>query len=84
SRADQTQSARDQAAAAVERERAALVTAHNKVPVLQTEREQTVAPRDRAAAAAPQAELNLSYTAIVAAVDGTVGARSIRVGQYVT
>ncbi|MGR9427313.1 HlyD family secretion protein [Rhizobium leguminosarum] len=84
SRAEQTQSARDQAAAAVERDRAALVTAQNKVPVLQTQREQTVAQRDRAAAAARQAELNLSYTDIVAAVDGTVGARSIRVGQYVT
>ncbi|MGO7046628.1 HlyD family secretion protein [Rhizobium leguminosarum] len=84
SRAEQTQSARDQAAAAVERDRAALDTAQNKVPVLQTEREQTVAQRDRAAAAAQQAELNLSYTDIVAAVDGTVGARSIRVGQYVT
>ncbi|MCH4544891.1 HlyD family secretion protein [Rhizobium changzhiense] len=84
SRAEQTQSARDQAAAAVERDRAALVTAQNKVSVLQTEREQTVAQRDRAAAAAQQAELNLSYTDIVAAVDGTVGARSIRVGQYVT
>ncbi|MBY5839565.1 HlyD family secretion protein [Rhizobium leguminosarum] len=84
SRAEQTQSARDQAAAAVERDRAALVTAQNKVRVLQTEREQTVAQRDRAVAAAQQAELNLSYTDIVAAVDGTVGARSIRVGQYVT
>ena len=84
SRAEQTQSARDQAAAAVERDRAALVTAQNKVPVLQTQREQTVAQRDRAAAAAQQAELNLSYTDIAAAVDGTVGARSIRVGQYVT
>ncbi|QKK24576.1 HlyD family secretion protein [Rhizobium hidalgonense] len=84
SRAEQTQSARDQAAAAVERDRAALVAAENKVPVLQSQREQTIAQRDRAAAAARQAELNLSYTYIVAAVDGTVGARSIRVGQYVT
>ncbi|MBB4237536.1 HlyD family secretion protein [Rhizobium esperanzae] len=84
SRAEQTQSARDQAAAAVERDRAALVAAENKVPVLQSQREQTVAQRDRSAAAAQQAELNLSYTDIVAAVDGTVGARSIRVGQYVT
>ena len=84
SRAEQTLSAREQAAAAVERDRAALVAAQNKVPVLQTQREQSVAQRDRAAAAAQQAELNLSYTDIVAAVDGTVGARSIRVGQYVT
>ncbi|MBB4577147.1 HlyD family secretion protein [Rhizobium lentis] len=84
SRAEQTQSARDQAAAAVERDGAALVAAENKVPVLRSQREQAVAERDRAAAAAHQAELNLSYTDIVAAVDGTVGARSIRVGQYVT
>ncbi|MBB2754503.1 UNVERIFIED_ORG: membrane fusion protein (multidrug efflux system) [Rhizobium aethiopicum] len=84
SRAEQSQSARDQAAAAVERDRAALVAAENKVPVLRSQREQAVAERDRAAAAAQQAELNLSYTDIVAAVDGTVGARSIRVGQYVT
>jgi len=84
SRAEQSQSARDQAAAAVERDRAALVAAENKVPVLETQRQQAIAERDRAAAAAQQAELNLSYTDIVAAVDGTVGARSIRVGQYVT
>ncbi|RFB96723.1 hemolysin D [Rhizobium leguminosarum bv. trifolii] len=84
SRAEQSQSARDQAVAAVERDRAALVAAENKVPVLRSQREQAVAERDRAAAAAQQAELNLSYTDIVAAVDGTVGARSIRVGQYVT
>ncbi|WP_416065696.1 HlyD family secretion protein [Rhizobium sp. ZK1] len=84
SRAEQSQSLKDQAAAAVERDRAAVVAAENKVPVLQTQREQALAQRDRALAAARQAELNLSYTDIVAAVDGTVGARSIRVGQYVT
>jgi membrane fusion protein (multidrug efflux system) len=31
-----------------------------------------------------QAELNLSYTTISAPVDGTVGARSLRVGQFVS
>jgi membrane fusion protein (multidrug efflux system) len=30
-----------------------------------------------------QATLNLSYTAVTAPVDGTVGARSLRVGQFV-
>ncbi len=84
SRAEETASARKQAAAAVERDQAALVAAQNKVPVLRTQRDQAAAQRDRAAAAVQQAELNLSYTNIVAAVDGTVGARSIRVGQYVT
>jgi membrane fusion protein (multidrug efflux system) len=84
SRAEQSQSLMDQASAAVERDQAALVAAQNKVPVLKTQRDQAVAQRDRAAAAASQAELNLSYTNILAAVDGTVGARSIRVGQFVT
>jgi membrane fusion protein (multidrug efflux system) len=30
-----------------------------------------------------QAELNLSYTVITAPIDGTVGVRTLRVGQYV-
>ena len=30
-----------------------------------------------------QAELNLSYTAIVAPIDGVIGNRTLRVGQYV-
>ena len=34
-------------------------------------------------AAEHQAELNLSYTMIVAPVDGTVGNRTLRVGQFV-
>ena len=37
----------------------------------------------RAQAAEHQAELNLSYTDLVAPIGGTVGARTIRVGQYV-
>jgi membrane fusion protein (multidrug efflux system) len=84
SKAEQTQSLMDQASAAVERDEATFVAARNKVPVLKTERDQAVAQRDRATAAASQAELNLSYTNIVAAVEGTVGARSIRIGQFVT
>ncbi|EJL58323.1 multidrug resistance efflux pump [Rhizobium sp. CF122] len=84
SRAEQSRSLMDQATAAVQRDQAALIAAHDRVPVLKSQRDQAVAQRERAAAAAQQAELNLSYTSIVAAVDGTVGARSIRVGQYVT
>jgi len=34
-------------------------------------------------AAAHQAELNMSYTTITAPIDGTVGVRTLRVGQYV-
>lgn len=84
SKVEQSQSLRDQSAAAVERDRAALVAAQNKVPVLDTQREQAVAQRERTLATLQQAELNLSYTNIFSAVDGTVGARSIRLGQFVS
>ncbi|MBB3316916.1 membrane fusion protein (multidrug efflux system) [Rhizobium sp. BK181] len=84
SRAEQSRAVHDQAQAAVERDQAALVAAERKVPVLETQRDQAAAQRDRAAAAQHQAELNLSYTQIIAPVDGTVGARTIRVGQFVT
>lgn len=84
SRVEQSASIKQQAIAAVERDQASLVAARYKIPVLTTQREQALAQRDRAAAVSRQAELNLSYTQIVAAVDGTVGARTVRVGQYVT
>ena len=84
SRAEQSQSLSQQAIAALQRDQAALVAAEKKIPVLQTQRDQMVAQRDRSVAAASQAELNLSYTTITAPVDGVVGARSLRVGQYVT
>jgi membrane fusion protein (multidrug efflux system) len=83
-RAEQSQSARDQAAANLQRDQAALVAEQKRIAVLQTQHDQAVAQRDRSAAAAHQAELNLSYTEIVAPVDGTVGARTLRVGQFVT
>jgi len=51
--------------------------------VLTTERAKAVAQVDRARAVESQAALNLSYTQIKAPVEGTVGARSLRVGQYV-
>jgi membrane fusion protein, multidrug efflux system len=51
--------------------------------VLSTQRAQAVAQLDRARAVEAQAALNLSYTEISAPVDGTVGARTLRVGQYV-
>lgn len=83
-RAEQSQSLKDQAVAAVARDEAALIATRNKLPVLQTQRDQAGAQKDRATALAQQAELNLSYTRIVAPVDGTVGARTIRIGQFVS
>ena len=42
-----------------------------------------MAQLDRSRAAAAQAALNLSYSEVKAPVGGTVGARSLRVGQFV-
>src|SRR6185437_1239900 len=50
---------------------------------LATERAKAVAQLDHAHAVEQQAALNLSYTRITAPVDGTVGARTLRVGQFV-
>ena len=82
----QTQAAEaklNETSAQLQRARAALVTAQKQLDVIATERDRQVAVRDRDAAIARQAEINLSYTTLVAPVDGTVGARSIRVGQFV-
>jgi membrane fusion protein, multidrug efflux system len=51
--------------------------------VLRAELAQSEAMLARSEAARQQAELNLSYTTIVAPADAVVGNRSLRVGQYV-
>ena len=82
-RAQQTESLRGQAAAQLQRDQVGLVAAQKKIAVLTTERDQALAQLERSRALAQQATLNLSYTTIAAPVDGTVGARSLRVGQFV-
>lgn len=69
--------------AQLQRDRAGLIAAQKKVGVLVTERIKAEAQLDRSRAAERQAELNLSYTTITAPVDGTIGARTLRLGQYV-
>jgi membrane fusion protein (multidrug efflux system) len=71
------------ARAAVTRDTAALATAVKRLDVLRAELAQAQAALSRARAIQDQAELNLSYTAIVAPVDGVIGNRTLRVGQYV-
>ena len=83
-RAQQTQAARDALTAQLQRDVAGLTAAQRKIQVLQTARDEASAQVQRAQAAESQAELNLGYTTIVAPVAGTVGARSLRVGQYVS
>jgi membrane fusion protein (multidrug efflux system) len=83
-RAQQTDAALREKTAELKRGQSALLAAQKKVDVLTTERSKAVAQVDRARAVERQMSLNLSYTTITAPVDGTVGARTLRIGQYVT
>src|SRR6185312_4454535 len=82
-RAQQTDAALRASKAQLQHSKSGLLAAERKVDVLSTERAKAVAQLDRARAVEAQAALNLSYTRIAAPVDGTVGARSLRVGQFV-
>jgi membrane fusion protein, multidrug efflux system len=70
-------------ASLVAREEAAAATARRQVEVLTAQKALAEAQIARALALDLQAALNLSYATIRAPIDGPVGARSIRVGQYV-
>jgi membrane fusion protein, multidrug efflux system len=82
-RAQQTDAALRAQTAQLQQGRSGLLAARKRIEVLQTQRAQAAAQLDRARAVEEQAALNLSYTRITAPVDGTIGARSLRVGQYV-
>jgi membrane fusion protein, multidrug efflux system len=82
-RAQQTDAALREQTALLVREKSGLSAANIKVEVLATERAKAVAQLERARAVEQQATLNISYTEIKAPIDGTVGARSLRVGQFV-
>lgn len=71
------------ARATLERDSSALITALKQVDLLKADVEQAKASLLHSRAAERQAALNLSYTAIVAPIEGTVGNRTLRVGQYV-
>ncbi len=82
-RAQQTDAALREKTAQLQHGKSGLLAAQRKVDVLITERAKAVAQLDRARAVEQQAGLNLSYTEIKAPVDGTIGARSLRTGQFV-
>jgi membrane fusion protein (multidrug efflux system) len=69
--------------AAIQRDKANLVSALKQVDLLKAEVAQAVAASARAVALQRQAELNLSYTTITAPIDGVVGNRTLRTGQFV-
>jgi membrane fusion protein (multidrug efflux system) len=81
--AQQTQSQLIQRSAGLLQARAALASAEQQVDVLQANRVKAAAQLDHYSAAEQQARLNLGYTTISAPVAGVVGARTLRVGQYV-
>ncbi|MBB3659050.1 membrane fusion protein (multidrug efflux system) [Rhizobium sp. BK650] len=81
--AQQAASAIAAAQATIARDTAALEAATKQVDLLNAELAQARATLAHDQAVAHQAELNLSYATIVAPVDGTVGNRTLRVGQYV-
>ncbi|MDN4984104.1 HlyD family secretion protein [Bradyrhizobium sp. WYCCWR 13022] len=82
-RAQQTDAALRSQIAQLQQGKAGLIAANKRIEVLATQRAQALAQLDRAHALEQQAALNVSYTRITAPVDGTVGARTLRVGQYV-
>src|SRR5579871_5262079 len=77
------QSRNASALASIERDKANLASALKQVELLKAEITQAVAAAARAHAQQEQAELNLSYTTIIAPIDGVVGNRTLRAGQFV-
>lgn len=71
------------ARATLARDTASLQSTVTQLDVLKAELAQAQATLARGEALLRQAELNLSYTSIASPVDGVVGNRTLRVGQYV-
>jgi membrane fusion protein (multidrug efflux system) len=81
--AQQALSRRDTARATLERDTAAVVAAEQQVGVLQAQLAKANGTLQHDQAVQAQAQLNLGYTNIVAPINGVVGNRSLRVGEYV-
>lgn len=65
------------------RDQSVVSAARQQIEVLKTKRNIAERTLDNSRAALDQARLNLGYAVIRAPIDGVVGARSLRVGQYV-
>ena len=81
--AEQTTAQISQAQAQVARDTAALDAAQKQVATLTAELAEAKATLGHNQAALDTAKLNLGYTELRAPVDGVIGARMLRVGQYV-
>jgi membrane fusion protein, multidrug efflux system len=69
--------------AALQHDTTGVAAAQQEIAVYEAELAQTKATLAQQQAVEKEAQLNLSYTTITAPVDGTVGARTLRVGEYV-
>jgi membrane fusion protein (multidrug efflux system) len=69
--------------ATIQRDHSALDSAVKQVALLKADLAQSQAMLAHDQAVRAQAQLNLGYSAIVSPVDGVVGNRTLRVGQYV-
>ncbi len=81
--AQQALSKRNIAQATLDHDTASLDAAQRQVSVLEAQLGKAHAVLAQDQAFQQQAELNVSYTAIVAPIEGVVGNRTLRVGQYV-
>jgi membrane fusion protein (multidrug efflux system) len=81
--AQQAQSRNAGAQAAIARDTANLASAVKQVDLLKAEIVQANATLARTEAVQSQAQLNLEYTSIIAPIDGIVGNRTLRPGQFV-
>jgi membrane fusion protein (multidrug efflux system) len=81
--AQQTASRFDAARATLTRDTAAVAAAEEQVGILQAQLARANAALQHSKAVQDQAQLNLDYTNIVAPIDGIIGDRSLRVGEYV-
>jgi membrane fusion protein (multidrug efflux system) len=82
-RSQQAQADISEKDAGLQHDLAVVSAAERQVGVLKAQVSQATAKLAQQQAMEHQAELNLSYTIITAPVDGTLGVRTLQVGQYV-
>lgn len=82
-RAQQAQADMSEKEAALRHDTTVVAAAEKQIGVFEGQLDQANATLGQEEAMEHQAKLNLSYTTITAPVDGTVGARTLRVGEYV-
>jgi membrane fusion protein, multidrug efflux system len=82
-RAQQAQADISEKQAALRHDTTVVAAAEKQIGVFEGQLAQANATLAQQQAMEHQAELNLSYTMITAPVDGTVGVRTLRVGEYV-